>query len=114
MLGISQRLLNEQFALDDVAVTPHGFRHSGCLSTVHDVRWNDGVQSGEVVIESARKPDDPSTIWAPVATVTFDNATVAPKVDQVAVPGAYGAFRHRITDPVQGGTVTTSIHGATG
>jgi hypothetical protein len=46
--------------------------------------------------------------------VTFDGSTLipAPKTEYVTVQGTHGALRHRITDPIEGGTVTTSITGA--
>jgi hypothetical protein len=112
LLGISQNLLQDQFANDDSVSTPEAFRYSGCLSTTHYVKWGEGVQRGEVTIESAMKPDFAGK-WQTVAVLTFDGSTdPAPKSDFQNVVGTYGAFRHRITDPIEGGTVTTSITGA--
>lgn len=111
-LGISQRLLSEAFVVDDAVATPEAFRHAGCLSTQHHIEWSDGVQIGEVVIETAHKPDYAGT-WQPVATVTFDGSvTPAPKTEYVAVPSHYAVFRHRVSLPIEGGTVTTKIEGA--
>lgn len=112
VLGISQRLLSEAFAQDDFVATPEAYRHSGCQSTVHYIEWGEGVQAGAVVIETAHEPDYAGT-WQTVATVTFDGSTVpSVKTEYVSVPGHYGAFRHRVLDQVEGGTVTTKIEGA--
>lgn len=112
LLGISQNLLQDQFANEDSVATPEAFRYSGCLSTTHYVRWGEGVQRGEVTIETAAKPDFAGK-WQTVGVVTFDGSTdPAPKNEYLNVPGTYGAFRHRITDPIDGGTVTTTIVGA--
>jgi hypothetical protein len=112
VLGISQKLLSEAFLQDDAVATPEAFRHAGCLSTTHYIEWGDGVQAGAVAIETAHKPDYAGT-WQTVATVTFDGSTVpSTKTEYVNVPGNYGAFRHRVADPVEGGTVTTKIEGS--
>jgi hypothetical protein len=45
LLGISQNLLQDQFANDDSVATPEAFRHAGCLNTTHSIKWGEGVQS---------------------------------------------------------------------
>ncbi len=81
----------------------------GLLSTTHHVRWLEGVLEGEVTIEVADEVNYPGA-WTPVAVVTFTGQ--APRQDIVTVAGGYGAYRHRITAPVQGGSVTTKIIGS--
>lgn len=112
LLGISQNLLQDQFANDDSVATPEAFRHAGCLSTTHSIKWGDGVQRGEVTIETAHKPDYAGK-WQALQVMTFDGSTdAAPKTDSVTIAGTYPAFRHRITDPIDGGFVTSAITGA--
>jgi len=112
MLAISQKLLDDQFAVDDAVATPDTFRYVGVEDTTHYIEWGDGVSAGEVTIETAPKPAYDGT-WAPVAVVTFDGSvTPAPKQEYVRVQGNYGAMRHRITSIVVDGTVTTRIEGA--
>lgn len=109
---IAQKLLSEQFAVDDAAVTPAVFRHLGSINTKHSIEWAEGVATGEVTIEEADK-EDYAGAWALVATVTFDGSvTPAPKVDIVNATANGRAYRHRITGQVEGGSVTTKISGS--
>jgi hypothetical protein len=109
---IAQRLLDGQFAVDDAVTTPTIFRHLGSINTKHSIEWAEGVSVGEVVIEEADK-EDWAGAWALVATVTFDGSvTPAPKVDVVNQNANGRAYRHRITVPVEGGSVTTKISGS--
>lgn len=82
----------------------------GLDATTHHVRWNEGVLVGEVTIEVASEVNYTGA-WTPVGVVTFSG--VAPKEDTVTIKGPYGAYRHRITQQVQGGSVTTKIVGTT-
>lgn len=109
MLGINQKLLMEASETDTAAATPQAFRHCGLLSSTHTVEWSDSASSGVVEIEAASSEAYAGT-WSPVATVTFSGT--APKVDHVHVPGSYPAFRHRLSQPVTDGTVTTKISGS--
>ncbi len=112
MLLIGQRLLSEAFADGDTAATPQIFRHLGPVATVHTIEWGEGVQSGEVTIEKAAT-EAYTGKWAVVAVVTFDNTvTDAPKADVVSEAATGQAYQHRITAPVEGGTVTTKIGAA--
>lgn len=106
MLAFSQKLLRNQFALNDVGTTPIAFRKTGIDDTDHIVNWGVGVTSGEVTIEKADREDYAGT-WAPVSVVTFSGT--APKEDYVQAPGPAGAYRHRITQIVTDGTVTSKI-----
>lgn len=82
----------------------------GLDTTTHYINWSSGVIQGEVTIEVADEVNYTGA-WTLVATVTF--AGTAPKIDYVTVEGAHGAYRHRITQPVVGGSVTTKIVGTT-
>jgi hypothetical protein len=109
---IAQKLLKEQFAVDDAAVTPTIFRHLGAIDAKHLIEWSEGVSTGEVTIEQAANETYAGS-WSPIAVVTFDGSvTPAPKVDVVDANSNGLAFRHRITGIVEGGTVTTKISGA--
>ncbi len=80
----------------------------GLVSTNHHVSWAPGVVEGEVTIEVADEVNYVGA-WTPLAVVTF--AGSAPKQDVVTIDGGYGAYRHRITAIVEGGSVTTKIVG---
>src|SRR4051812_30929632 len=109
--AISQYLLQDAFDTDAAVTTPLAFKGAGVVDSTHYIRWGDGVAAGVVEIEVA--VDNTASTWAPVATVTFDGSVVpSPKTDYVRVQGAYGAFRHRISTIVEGGTVTTKIVGS--
>lgn len=82
----------------------------GLDTTTHHVRWLEGVMTGEVTVEVSSEVNYAGA-WTPVGVVTFSG--VAPKEDTLVIKGPYGAFRHRITQPVQGGSVTTKIVGTT-
>lgn len=102
----------------------------GLLTTSHNVNWAAGVLQGEVTIEIADELSYTGP-WVPIAVVNFvagvtsiaPNTAVknvsgsagqpAPRQDVVIIEGAYGAYRHRITQPVVGGSVTTKIVGTT-
>ena len=125
MVSLSQRLLVAQSVVADesqpnlapfkgrrgVAVPNPGVaaistKKLGVYTLTHHVRWNVGVLVGEVTIEVA---DDVSYdgSWAAVGVVTFEGT--APKQDAVVLNNHYGAVRHRITQPVVGGSVTTKV-----
>lgn len=82
----------------------------GLITTTHHARWTEGVLQGEVTVEVADEVNYTGA-WTPVAVLTFNGQ--APKEDYVTVAGTFGAYRHRITLPVQGGAVTTKIVGTT-
>lgn len=109
--AISQRMLNEKFALNDTGVTARAFRQSGCLKTTHAIEWSQGVTSGEVTVEAA-DTEDYTGAWSPVAVFTFGNRDTLPYVDVTAVEGNYRALRHRITQIITDGTVISKITGA--
>ena len=106
--AIAQRLLDEASALNDATITPQGFRQSGCIDTVHTMEWSDGVSSGEVVIEAADRETDAAADWAIIATVPYDGTARV----MTPIHGAYRAFKHRISQPVTDGTVTSRIAGS--
>jgi hypothetical protein len=81
----------------------------GLLTTTHHVRWNEGVQVGEVTVEVADEVTYTGA-WKSVAVVTF--AGQAPYQDFVTVTGPHAAYRHRITTQVTGGSVSTKIVGS--
>ena len=112
MLAISQKLLDAASVAGSAVATPAGFRASGATETTHYIKWSEGVGSGTVAIEAAHRETDPDERWGWIATVAFSGT--APKTDVVRVSGSYRALRHRITNPVVDGTVTTSIVGAIG
>lgn len=109
--AIAQKLLNGASILGAFVATPRGFRDSGAMETTHDVKWGAGVSSGEVTIETAARENDADG-WAPYAVVPFTNRATLPYSDVVRIPGNFRAFRHRITQIVTDGTVTTRIEGA--
>lgn len=110
MLAISQALLVDQQAEGAVAVTPHGFRQSGCDTSTHFVQWAEGTAAGEVVVEQGPTESADDEDWVVEATVTFVGP--APKTDRVVVTGAHGAIRHRVSGVVVDGFVTTRIVGS--
>lgn len=84
----------------------------GLYTSTHFVNWAAGVLAGEVTIEVADEPSYTGP-WTPIpgGVVTFVGS--APKQDMVKIDGAYPAFRHRITQGVVGGSVSTKIVGTT-
>lgn len=111
--GINSVLLSGASTADSAGTTTKGFRNSGIVDTTHSIKWGEGVQVGEVTIETAPKETYAGT-WTPYSVVTFDGSTTpAPKVETVRIQGVFAAFRHRITQELEGGTVTTVISGAT-
>jgi hypothetical protein len=107
MKMISKPLLVNADATDSSGVAD--LRRLGTSVTSHYVRWNEGVSSGVVSIETADKPDYDGE-WALLKTVTF--AGTAPKQDVEQIAGDYSAIRHRISTIVTDGTVSTKIVGA--
>jgi hypothetical protein len=111
VVSISQKLLTEQAVTGDSVATPPAFAHTGCEDSTSIIEWGDGVNAGEVTVETAYRPDY-AGLWTPLAVFTFDGSTdPAPKTEYVRHQGAYRAIRHRITLEVEGGTVTTRIRG---
>lgn len=109
MPGIAQYLLKAQTNVGAVGTTPIAFRTLGHRQTVHDIHWDAGVSVGEVTVEAAHRETD--TEWTPIQVVAF-SGTAPKREPSVVVSGAYGAFRHRISGPINdGGTVTTYIRG---
>lgn len=104
---IAQRMLDGASQVGETGVAV--LKRVGCLDTTHLIKWSDGVTVGEVTIETADDEAYADT-WAPVAVVTFSGT--APKQDYVRIPGAYALLRHRITVPVDAGTVTSRIDGS--
>lgn len=78
----------------------------GTMTTTHYINWAAGVVMGEVTIESSDEPSYTGP-WVVEQVVTFSGG--APKLDKVVIEGAFGAIRHRITQPVVGGSVTTKL-----
>ena len=111
MLGISQKMLDGVSVLGESVTTPPAFTAVGIEDTTHTIKWGEGVSSGEVVVEFADDYDYTGT-WNTLATVTFDGSVGAPpREEYVRVQGAYGAIRHRISDEVLDGTVSSTIRG---
>jgi hypothetical protein len=81
----------------------------GLWSVTHFISWAAGVTIGEVTIEAADEPSYTGPWQAIAPPVTFNG--VAPKQDVVTIQGTFGAIRHRITQPVVGGSVTTKVVG---
>lgn len=107
MLEISQRLLSEASQVDDFAVTPLAFRHSGCNETTHTVEWGTGVSSGSITVEVADR-EDYAGDWKVIETITYDGKPT----DSRRIVGTYGAFKHRVDEPVTDGTATSKIRGS--
>lgn len=82
----------------------------GLMTSTHYANWSAGVTEGEVTIETADEPSYTGP-WIALQALTFQGS--APKLDSVTIAGTYGAFRHRITIPVVGGSVTTKVTGTT-
>lgn len=107
MVLIAQRMLDRVSEGNEAATAV--LKRLGAEETTHLFKWSDGVTVGEVTIETADDEAYADT-WAPVAVVTFSGT--APKQDYVRVPGAYAVLRHRITTPVDAGTVSSRIDGS--
>lgn len=107
MLAISQKLLSAASVDETTATTPDNFEKVPCVKSVHTIEWGTGVTSGVVEIEAA--DDNAASAWSTLGTITF--AGSAPKTETFDVDGPYGAFRHRISTVIGGGTVTTKIRG---
>jgi hypothetical protein len=82
----------------------------GLESSSHTANWAAGTLEGEVTVEVADEVNYTGA-WQPVAVLTFNGQ--APKLDIVQIDGSYNCFRHRISAPVAGGSVTTKIVGTT-
>ena len=105
MILAAQRLLDEAFAVDASATIV--LKRLGPTSTVHTFLWGEGVSAGAVAIEGGPSVDYPGT-WAPLGAITFDGSTTpAPKAETFGTDGSYPVMRHRITEPVEGGTLTS-------
>ena len=105
-LGIRQKLLNAASTDETTVATPTNFKYLAPPRSIHTVEWGTGVSAGVVEIEAAARPDYTGT-WVGLSTVTYD--TGAPKAVTYLAEGPYGAFRHRISTAVAGGTVTSYI-----
>jgi hypothetical protein len=111
VLSIHQKLLDAQSVTGDSVSTPPAFAHTGCEDSTSLIEWGDGVSAGEVTVEHAHRPDY-AGLWSVLAVFTFDGSTdPAPKTEYVRHEGPYRAIRHRITQEVLDGTVTTRIRG---
>lgn len=107
MTLIAQRMLDAASQGNETGVAV--LKRLGLMETTHLFKWSDGVTVGEVTIEAADDETYPDT-WAPIQVVTFSGT--APKQDYVRIPGTYPVIRHRITTPVDAGTVTSRIDGS--
>lgn len=107
MLAISQKLLSAASTDETKATTPDHFEKVPCETAVHTIEWGTGVTAGVVEIEAA--DDNDATTWVTLGTITFSGT--APKTETFVTDGPYGAFQHRISTAVSGGTVTTKIRG---
>lgn len=110
MEGVSQRMLSDASQVDDAVTTGTPFRNCGAHNTTHTIEWGDAVSTGEVTIETADNENYTGT-WKAVTNGVI--AYSGSSEDVLYVPGAYGAFRHRITSPLNDGAfVTSKIRGA--
>lgn len=107
MTLIAQRMLDAASQIGETGAAT--LKRLGCTDTTHLIKWSDGVTVGEVTIETADDEAYADT-WAPLMVVTFSGT--APKQDYVRIPGTYPVIRHRITVPVDAGTVTSRIDGS--
>lgn len=107
---IAQKMLDGASVDGDVGIAD--LSRLGCEETTHVIDWGLGVQAGVVQIETATSADYTGT-WAPVVTMTFDNATGdAPKQDYARVAGDYAVLRHRVDGAIEGGMVSSRIDGS--
>jgi hypothetical protein len=104
--AIDQAVLNGARAANTAGVA--NLRGLGCLSTTHTVRWDDGVGAGVVVLEVADDVTFTGT-WQLMQTFPFAGPN---RVDVYKLDGPYKAIRHRITEDIVGGTVTSRIMGS--
>jgi hypothetical protein len=109
MLAIAQKLLDAKSVDETTGTTPASYKRNGCERVVHTIEWGTGVSAGVVEVEAADSPDYAGT-WVPLATFTY--ASGSPKAETLESSGRYGAFRHRISTAIVGGTVTTKIRGS--
>lgn len=107
MTLIAQRMLDAVSVVGETATAL--LKRLGLTETTHLIKWSDGVTLGEVTIETADDENYPDT-WAPLKVVAFTGT--APKQDYVRVPGTYPVLRHRVTSPVDAGTVSSRIDGS--
>lgn len=107
MVLIAQRMLDAASVVGETGVAV--LKRVGCEDTTHLIKWSDGVMVGEVTIETADDEAYADT-WAPIKVVAF--AGTAPKQDYVRIPGTYAVIRHRVTVPVDAGTVSSRIDGS--
>ena len=105
-LGIRQKLLNAASTDETKATTPTNFKHLAPPRTIHTIEWGASVSAGVVEIEAAASPDYAGT-WVGLSTITY--STGSPHASSYMAEGPYGAFRHRISTAVSGGTVTSYI-----
>lgn len=85
----------------------------GLLESTHYIKWGAGVTAGEITIETSSEVSDTDP-WPSEQVINFADANLpAPRQDKVRIQGTHGAYRHRITVPIQGGTVTTKIVAST-
>ena len=107
MVLLATKGLDQATDTDTAAVVD--CRRLGVEETLHTFRWHEGVSVGVVEIEEAPAPDYDGA-WMPVQTVTFDGSTTpAPKVQTVRITGSFAALRHRISTPVEDGSVSSRI-----
>ena len=104
MLLIGQPLLVEAAAQDAAASVD--LSRIGVENSTHFIRWNEGVASGIVVIEAAGNPDE-TAAWHVLETVVFDND--GPSLVAKVIAGSFRAIRHRVSEVVVDGTVSTRI-----
>lgn len=101
MVLVARRMLKEAIAVGEVSSIT--LKHVGVLDTMHTVEWAEGVSVGEIVIETDSTAD-------PLFTVTFSGT--APKRETFRVEGPHRVLQHRITVPVEGGSVSSIIDGS--
>lgn len=93
----------------DIGITAtHESFKTGLTDVVHYVEWGDTASAGEVTIETAGSPNYTGT-WAVAKVFTFAGPA---RVDiYPLLGGGYVYWRHRISQSIVGGTVSTRMAG---
>lgn len=109
MLAISQPLLQGAQSLNQSNVA--SVYLSGAEGYDHSITWDAGSLGGEVTVEAADSPTFAGT-WAFIGKVSGPAAPAnAPKMDLISGSTTGKYVRHRVSQALAGGTVSSRIKG---
>lgn len=80
----------------------------GLDEVTHYIDWSDTSEGGEVTIETASDAAYTGT-WGVLQVVPWTGAN---RTDPVRLGGVYQALRHRVSQSILAGTVTTRVVGS--